>query len=186
MGFEVCVSISFSRPGVTAGVNFEEMNIRLYFQDNALHRVSRQILKEAVETMAKAGGWWTVQATQRSYTPTRYKYLFDCVYADAMPNVAERYQILDPATGRHRGLESVEELHLCMKWEFLSIQLVDPTTGEITRIPGTSTQLDDRKFFDEFVEQVICHLTELGGYGVDGCLSREEWAELKHPKNQEI
>lgn len=155
------------------------MNFKLLFQDNTLHHVSRQILKEQIEEMAKIGGWWNFVATQRQYTPTRYKYLFDCVYQEALPRVAHRYQIVE--NGQPRPIKNTEELHLCMKWEFLSVQIIEPETGVISRIPGTSTALEDKEFYQEFEENVIAHLTELGGFP-DGCLSREEWAELKHPR----
>lgn len=97
------------------------MNFKLLFQDNTLHRVSRQILKERIEEMAKIGGWWNFVATQRQYTPTRYKYLFDCVYSHALPIAATKYKIWNPAKAEFEFIQSVEDLHTCMKAEFMRI-----------------------------------------------------------------
>lgn len=162
------------------------MNFRLYFQDNALHPVSRQILKEQVEEMAAKGGWWNFTATQRQYTPTRYKYLFDCVYQSALQVAATKYKIWNPATGEFSFIETTAQLHTCMLYEFNSVQVVNVTTGELCRVTESSTKLDDKEFYATFEEQVIQALTEMGCFDADGCMSREEWAEMKHPKKEPI
>ena len=158
------------------------MNFRLYFQDRALHPTSRQILKEQIQEMANKGGWWTLTATQRAYTPTRYKYLFDCVYQSALQVAATKYKIWNAAVGDFQFIETVEDLHTCMKTEFLKIQICNTETGEIMTTIDSSTRLEDAKFYQVFEEQVIQALTEMGCFDEDGCMSRDEWAETKKAK----
>jgi hypothetical protein len=158
---------------------------RILFQDKKLTSVSRQIVKEQFDEMAEKGGWWNVSTTQRQYTGGRCKYLFDCVYQTALPNVCNRWLIVDSKTGKQRTIETSDELHLCMKTEFLEITIINRETGEAKKTAGSSTVLEDDKFYMEFEEQVIQLLTEMGGFGDLGCLSRDEWVERKHPKNIE-
>jgi len=158
-------------------------HFRICFQDNKIHPVSRQILQEQFQEMQEKGGWWNFTTTQANYTPTRYKYLFDCVYKDALPNVAHRFQVIGK-DGKQRPLETASELHEYMKWAFNSILILNPETGEVCRVPDTSTKLDDNKFYSVFEEKVIQLLTEMDAFGADGCMSRDEWAEKKHPKKQ--
>jgi hypothetical protein len=154
---------------------------RLYFQDKKLHPISREIMREKFEEMAEKGGWWNFSTTQANYTPTRYKYLFDCVYKNALPNVAHKFQVIGK-DGKQRPLEKPEELHEYMKWAFNSILILNPETGEVCRVPDTSTKLDDNKFYSVFEEKVIQLLTEMDAFGADGCMSRDKWAQMKHPK----
>jgi len=155
------------------------MNFRLYFKDRAITPVSRQILDERIEEMAEKGGWWTLTATQRVYTPTRYKYLFDCVYQSALQVAATKYKIWDSTKQDFKWIETTEDLHTCMKTEFLKIQICNTETGEVTTTIDSSTRLEDREFYSVFEEQVIQHLTEMNCFDADGCMTREEWAEAK-------
>ena len=155
------------------------MNFKLYFQDQKLHATSRQILKEQIEEMAAKDGWWWFTATQRNYTGSRYKYLFDCVYQSALQVAATKYKIWDSAKQDFKWIETTEDLHTCMKTEFLKIQICNTETGEITTTIDSSTRLEDREFYNVFEEKVIQHLTEMNCYDADGCMTREEWAEAK-------
>ena len=161
------------------------MNFRLYFQDRALTRVSRQILKERIEEMAKIGGWWTFTSTQRQYTPTRYKYLFDCVYQSALQVAATKYKIWNPAKAEFEFIQNVEDLHTCMKAEFMRIQVYNSETCELMTAIDSSTRLEDKEFYQVFEEKVIQALTEMGCFDADGCMSRDEWAAMKHPKKEQ-
>jgi len=155
------------------------MNFKLYFQDRALHPVSRQILKEQIQEMAAKGGWWWFTATERNYTGSRYKYLFDCVYQSALQVAATKYQLWNPAKQEFEYIQTTEDLHTCMKGEFLRVQTYNTETQEIKISIESSTKLDDREFYNVFEEQVIQHLTEMGCFDADGCMTREEWAESK-------
>ena len=158
------------------------MNFKLLFQDKTLHRVSRQILKERIEEMAQLGGWWAFTATQRVYTPTRYKYLFDCVYQSALQEAANKYKIWNPAKAEFEYIQTVEDLHTCMKAEFMRIQIYNAETNELMVAIDSSTRLEDKEFYTVFEEKVIQALTEMGCFDADGCPTREEWARMKHPK----
>ena len=155
------------------------MNFKLFFQDHVLHSTSREILKERIAEMAAKGGWWWFTATERNYTGSRYKYLFDCVYQSALQVAATKYKIWDPTKQDFKWIETTEDLHTCMKTEFLKIQICNTETGEITTTIDSSTRLEDREFYSVFEEQVIQHLTEMGCFDADGCMTREEWAEAK-------
>lgn len=155
------------------------MNFKLYFQDRALHPTSRQILKEQIQVMAAKGGWWWFTATERNYTGSRYKYLFDCVYQSALQVAATKYQLWNPAKQEFEYIQTADDLHTCMKGEFLRVQTYNTETQEIKISIESSTKLDDREFYNVFEENVIQHLTEMGCFDADGCMTREEWAESK-------
>ena len=136
--------------------------------------------------MAAKGGWWWFTATQRNYTGTRYKYLFDCVYQSALQVAATKYKIWNPLTQDFQFIETTAQLHTCMLYEFNSVQIVNTTTGELFRAAESSTKLQDKEFYDTFEEQVIQALTEMGCFDADGCPTRDEWAKMKHPKKEPI
>ena len=161
------------------------MNFKIYFQGHTIHPTSRQILKERIEEMAKIGGCWNFVATQRQYTPTRYKYLFDCVYSHALPMAATKYKIWNPAKAEFEFIQSVEDLHTCMKAEFMRIQVYNSETQELMTAIDSSTRLEDKEFYTVFEEKVIQALTEMGCFDADGCMTRDEWAASKHPKKEE-
>ncbi len=158
------------------------MNFKLYFQNRAIHPVSREIMKEQFAEMAEKGGWWWFTTTQRNYTGSRYKYLFDCVYQSALQIAATKYKIWNPAKAEFEYIETVEDLHTCMKAEFMRIQIYNSETQELMTAIESSTRLDDKEFYTVFEEKVIQALTEMGCFDADGCMSREEWARMKHPK----
>lgn len=158
------------------------MNFKLLFQDHALHPTSRETLKERIAEMAAKGGWWWFTATERNYTGSRYKYLFDCVYQSALQVAATKYQLWNPAKQEFEYIQTTEDLHTCMKGEFLRVQTYNTETQEIKISIESSTKLDDREFYTIFEEQVIRHLTEMGCFDADGCMTREEWAETKKRK----
>jgi hypothetical protein len=162
------------------------MNFKLYFQDRKLHPVSREIMREQIEEMAKKGGWWWFTATQRNYTGSRYKYLFDCVYQSALQIAATKYKIWNPAKAEFEYIETVEDLHTCMKAEFMRIQVYNSETQELMVAIDSSARLDDKEFYTVFEEKVIQALTEMGCFDADGCMSRDEWARMKHPKKEPI
>ena len=154
-----------------------ELIIQFEKPHGPLHPFSQEILKESFDKARAKGGRWNIRMTQRQYTPGRYKYLFDCVYGLALPYVSHRFQIV--RGGIPRSIETVEELHLCMKMLYCRVEMVDSETGETYSIPATTTELEDQEFYQVFEEQVIADLTERGAYGETGCPCREEWAELK-------
>jgi hypothetical protein len=158
------------------------MNFKLYFQDRKLHPVSREIMRERFREMQDKGGWWWFTATQRNYTGSRYKYLFDYVYQSALQEAAKKYKIWNPAKAEFEFIETVEQLHTCMKAEFMRIQVYNAETNELMIAIDSSTRLDDKEFYTVFEEKVIQALTEMGCFDADGCMTRDEWARVKHPK----
>lgn len=134
--------------------------------------------------MQEKGGWWWFTATQRVYTGTRYKYLFDCVYQSALQVAATKYKLWNPAKAEFEYIQTTEDLHTCMKGEFMRVQTYNTETQEIKVSIESSTRLEDKQFYTVFEEQVIQHLTEMGCFDADGCMSREEWAAMKHPKEE--
>jgi hypothetical protein len=150
---------------------------------NKLNPVSREILAEQFKAMLEKGGNWYIRILRSSYTPTRYKYLFGCVYLTALPNVADLLHIVEFQDGEYktRPIETTSELHDLMKWKYAAVEVMDPTTGDVTRLPVSTTQFEDAKFYSEFEEQVILFLSEIGGFP-NGCMSREEYAGLMKSK----
>ena len=142
--------------------------------------VSREIFADSVNQARKKGGKWKVRIVEDNYTSTRYKFLFDCVYRLALPYVANQFKIVKGGT--ERSIENTKELHFFMKMLFNRIEIYDTETGLTCSAPGSTTDLEDIKFYNEFEEKVIAELTEREAFGDMGCPTREEWAESKKGK----
>jgi hypothetical protein len=143
-------------------------------QNGNLTAKSKEILIEQIRALGN--GFWTVQATEarQGYSTTRYKWYFGCVLPLILDNAARYYRIVNPKTGEQREPRNTTEIHQCMKAIYNPIIL---TVGDKTRvIAGTTTDLNDREFIQEFQEQIIADHSG-PPYNIE-FLSRQEWAEL--------
>lgn len=117
----------------------------------------------------------TIEEGRKGYTPTRYKYYFDCVLFEIIRQAGHYYRITNPETGEQRKPNNTEEMHEIMK------AIYNPLTVQVGRatmvIPGSTTELKDRDFIGNYLEQIISehagppYLVDIPDY--------EEWKELR-------
>lgn len=117
----------------------------------------------------------TIEEGKIGYTPTRYKYYFDCVLREILGQAGRFFRLTVPNTGEERPPNSTEELHEIMKLVYNPIQV--ECSGQVFTIPGTTTEIRDRDFIGQYVEQIIAeysgppYLCEIPSY--------EEWKEMR-------
>lgn len=100
-------------------------------------------------------GWYQLDLQpKKQYTKTRYKYYFDCVMRELLEKAGRFYQLVDPVSGDIRHPRNAEEFHYCMKAIYNPIVLIGPD-GKARVTSGTSTDLNDSEFINEFQAQII-------------------------------
>lgn len=83
--------------------------------------------------------------------------------------LAIRYQ------GEVKPIETVEQLHQWLKLRYNFIEIVDKETGEVSRMPCSTTELNDRDFIGKYMQQIEADFaTE---YYVEFC-GYQEWIEM--------
>jgi hypothetical protein len=82
-------------------------------------------------------------------TPKKYKYYFDCVMHCMLAQVGHRFQIGD------RTAQTTEEIHTVMKFIYNPITVYCISTGDVYKIPGTTTSMTDSEFIDRYEQQII-------------------------------
>lgn len=99
-------------------------------------------------------GWIDIYCDELERTPSRYKYYWDCVMRLMLTGAGDKFQILG-GDGVIRPAKSTEEIHAFMKFKYNSIEIVDPETGQMFRIPNTTTGMTDSKFIQEYEHVII-------------------------------
>lgn len=99
----------------------------------------------------------TIETSGKGYRPTRYKYYFDSVLFEALRQAGRYFRITNMETGEQRQPRDTNELHEIMK------AIYNPVTVEAARrvfiMPGTTTDLNDRDFIGNFLEQIMSDLS---------------------------
>jgi len=80
---------------------------------------------------------------------TRYKFYFDAVMACIL-HQAGSYFVLGS-----RPAATVEEIHLVMKYKYNPMEIVDLETGEMIRVPCSTTVMNDTDFIQRYEQQII-------------------------------
>lgn len=138
---------------------------------------SRDALKEQFNAL-EDGEYEILIAPKKGYKATRYKWYFDCVMWQILCEAGRYYRIVNPNTGEERTPVSTVELHTCMKAIYNPVTL---TIGNKTRvIAGTTTDLNDREFLVEYLEQIIADHSG-PPYNIQ-FVTYEEWKSL-HASN---
>lgn len=114
---------------------------------------SRSALKEQFGALTIGRYDVLITPAKDKYTPTRYKYYFDCALWQILNEAGRYYLIVNPSSGEQRTPANTTELHECMKAIYNPITL---TVGNKTRvIAGTTTDLNNKEFLGEYLEQII-------------------------------
>jgi len=121
---------------------------------------SKTDLQAVLDIIKQTDGGYLVTVTplSRKYTPSRYKYYFDCIMGLAFP-VARKFCGWN-IRGAFVPVSSPTNLHEWIKIRFNPRQWVDPVTGE-TRITGASTtEQTDGQFIDEFQMEIMAYFAQ--------------------------
>ena len=82
----------------------------------------------------------------------RYKYYRDCVLDFCLEAAKTRYGYIE--NGKFRPIRNTDELHEHMKKKYNQVTAIDAETGDTFSYGASTTELNDRDFFD-FVECVM-------------------------------
>jgi len=135
---------------------------------------SRAILKEQFGALPLGRYDVLITPTKDNYTATRYKHYFDSVLWQILNQAGRFYLIVNPSTGEQRTPRDTTELHECMKAIYNPVTL---TVGNRTRvIAGTTTDLNNKKFLGEYLEQIIADHSG-PPYNIE-FISYQDWKEL--------
>lgn len=85
---------------------------------------------------------------------SRNKFYWDCVLWCILSQAGEYFRLGE------RAPRTEEDIHLVLKYKYNPIDLIDTTTGEITRIPGTTRDLTDTDFIGKYEEQIIADFSQ--------------------------
>ena len=143
-------------------------------RNGRITETSREIFKEQFDLLGD--GKWKIRfdPAKDGYTATRYRYYFGCILSAILSQAGHLLQITNMTTGDRRRMRNTTELHTYMKWKY---NLVWIMVGE-TAMPsaGTTTELNDREFIANFMEQII---SDHAGppYNVD-FVEEDEWKAM--------
>lgn len=132
------------------------MSSRVHFEksNGKLTQAAREILAE--QFAALPDGWHTNDITpgRRGYTPTRYRFYHDVILWCILTQAGRFYRITNPSTGEERIPRNTAELHECIKAIYNPVILITPN-GKTRVIAGTTTDLTDSEFIEQFQEQIV-------------------------------
>lgn len=157
------------------------MTFQIQKENGRLTPISKELLREWVDNLPE--GWHEVTSEQKkgalgNYSPTRYKYYFDCVLTLALP-AASRFYFWGVREGKkyiQKPLKNVEDLHEYLKAKYNSVQVIDAATGEYRETAMSTTQMNDRDFIHRFLEQILLDFSS-HPFCVD-IPSREDWRDM--------
>jgi hypothetical protein len=110
----------------------------------------------------------TLEPEQITRSGRAHRYLFGVVYKLSIPALVDAgYQKYTPM-----------ELHTLMKERHNKIDLVDPFTGEVKQIGGSTKQLSVQDF-GVFIENVMCDMATLAGVSFPEPRTHEDWRDGK-------
>lgn len=152
------------------------VNVRIEKKNGKLDVGSRQIMANWFNGLQD--GYHEVSAktvADLQYQPTRYKYLFDCVYQLCLPSAARVYRVLEG--GDPRPIRTVEELHYCMKAVYNPVHCVNIETGQVLSNALTTTALSDRDFAKRFLDEILVEFSS-PPHNLE-IPTREEWRDMR-------
>lgn len=163
------------------------MTAKVYIEINEnkkLDEDSRQDLGQAIRDLGK--GRYLVNISESnsrgSYSPSRYKYYFDCVLGLAFPKVSKSFAFHKNGKLQHPKTE--KELHAILKAVYNPITIVDTSTGEAKEYGVSTTVLSDSEFIGEYLESIVSDFSSppYFAYPDTGCPTYDEWKQMHKEK----
>lgn len=139
---------------------------------------SREILKEQFEALEQGRYKVVIEKVGAYERPTRYKFYFGVVMAAILEKCADRFQIINPRTGETSPPRTTEDIHEIMKAMFMIM-----TPKGVTNSGGTTTNLSDRDFINEYSEEIMAEFSS-PPYNVE-FLDPDTWRETMKAKREQ-
>ena len=130
------------------------MKFQIEKRDGKFTEVSRSILREKFSELPDGRHLIETKRIVGTYTPTRYKYYFDCVMWMILQSVGDKFLVIDPVTKERRKVASTKDVHEIMKLRYNAVTIVDKETGEVYRVGSTTTNMNDRSFIAEYLPKI--------------------------------
>ena len=140
-------------------------------EDLKLTAHSKNILHKLFKDL-KEGLYQLNLKSQKKVSTSRYKYYWGHVLLLASSEFNKRgmFQCGDMETGEAKPC-TCDSLHEYFKYEFNPLIIFVDSIA--IRIPGSTKNLDNAQFFNEYLEKIICFLAENDVI----CMTFDEWAD---------
>lgn len=145
-------------------------------ENGKLAENSRDVYREAWETLPDGGYKIVFEPTKRGYTPTRYKYYFAHVLEVILLTCGNRFEIMEGES--FRPARNVHEIHEALKMKYNPVLVRTPFAT--FAMPSSTTGLSDSDFINKFEETIIAEFSA-PPFGCD-FQDRETWAEMMKAK----
>lgn len=145
-------------------------------ENGKLAEKSREVYREAWETLPEGGYKIVFEPTKRGYTSTRYKYYFAHVLETILLTCGNRFEIMEGEM--FRPARNVQEIHEALKMKYNPTLVRTPFAT--FAIPSTTTGLSDSEFINAFEETIIAEFSA-PPFGCD-FMDRESWAAMMKVK----
>ena len=99
-------------------------------------------------------GEYELLIKKKSRTATRYAFYFPHVLGAILEKCSEFFIL------NGEPITNVDDLHLIMKLKYNPVTMVDSSTGEMVKMPGATKTMDNKRFIDEFMEQIISDFSQ--------------------------
>lgn len=148
-------------------------------QDGKLAENSRDVYKEAWETLPDGGYKIVFEPTKRGYTPTRYKYYFGHVLEVILLTCGQMFSVWDEAKEKFVPVSNAHQIHDWLKMKYNPEVMISPLGTWV--MPKSTTTKSDSEFINQFEETIIAEFSA-PPFGCD-FMDRESWAaEMKAKK----
>jgi|WetSurMetagenome_2_1015567.scaffolds.fasta_scaffold632022_1 hypothetical protein len=118
---------------------------------------SREIMAEQFGALQQGRYKVVIQRVGEYQRPTRYRFYFAVVMSAILEKCADRFQIINPRTGETSPPRTTEDIHEIMKAMFNPVTIITPHGA--TNSGGTTTNLSDRDFINEYMEAIMAEFS---------------------------
>lgn len=139
---------------------------------------SRDILKEQLGALEPGRYKVVIEKVGAYKRPTRYKFYFSVIMAAILEKCSDRFQIINPRTGETSPPRTTADIHEIMKAMFNPVIIMTPKGA--TNSGGTTTNLSDRDFINEYSEMIMSEFSS-PPFNVE-FLDPDEWREIMKTK----
>ena len=141
---------------------------------------SRDILAEQLRALEPGRHKIAFEKVGAYERPTRYKWYFSVMMTEILNKCADRFQILNPRTGETSPPRTTADIHEIMKAIYNPVTIITPHGA--TNSGGTTTNLSDREFINEYSEMIMSEFSS-PPYNCE-FLSPDEWREIMKAKRE--
>lgn len=144
---------------------------------------SRSVMNDAFCALPEGRFKVMIEKVGAYEKPTRYKFYFAVIMAAILHKCSDRFQIINPRTGETSPPRTTEDIHEVMKAMYNPVIIMTPHGA--TNSGGTTTNLSDRDFINEYSEMIMSEFSA-SPYFVD-FVDPETWkAEMKEKREMPL